>query len=441
MNMAPIFSSVGVTCLSCVSVCALALAAATASAQLAERAVFVANNGNLEGSVSVMTFNAAGNPVFRSKFVTGSRPNTSVFVPGTNAYGISLTPDGRFVAVSHTTSSTTMEQITILRVNADATLSPAGIFQTLDSPLELVWLSNTTLAVTRTNTSLQDLVIVYRYDREAATLTEIDQEEVGLFTAYLSLSPSRQFLFAPDSNGFAIYAFRVEADGTLTPNGVQSTGNTYALGTGISADGRFLYGGGGISNGSNKITGSRIEANGTLVAQNNSPYTSGGQSPKQVVVTRDNQYAFVAHGTDATVRSFRINQVSGSLLPISFVFDVGLQGTLGTIEVLENLLLITDNSTATDNVMGLYAFTILPDGTLASTGPIRSTTGTAPQKMAAWVPSCLADFNRDGQVDFFDYLDFVAAFAAEDASADFNGDGQVDFFDYLDFVQAFADEC
>ena len=54
---------------------------------------------------------------------------------------------------------------------------------------------------------------------------------------------------------------------------------------------------------------------------------------------------------------------------------------------------------------------------------------------------CPADFNGDGQVDFFDYLDFVAAFAEEDPSADFNGDGQVDFFDYLDFVAAFAEGC
>ena len=53
---------------------------------------------------------------------------------------------------------------------------------------------------------------------------------------------------------------------------------------------------------------------------------------------------------------------------------------------------------------------------------------------------CEADFNGDNQVDFFDYLDFVAAFDAEDDSADFNGDNQVDFFDYLDFAAAF-DNC
>jgi hypothetical protein len=54
---------------------------------------------------------------------------------------------------------------------------------------------------------------------------------------------------------------------------------------------------------------------------------------------------------------------------------------------------------------------------------------------------CPADFNKDGQVDFFDYLDFVAAFDAENITADFNGDNQVDFFDYLDFAAAFDLGC
>lgn len=55
--------------------------------------------------------------------------------------------------------------------------------------------------------------------------------------------------------------------------------------------------------------------------------------------------------------------------------------------------------------------------------------------------SCPADYNVDGIVDFFDYLDFVADFAANQPQSDFNADGVVDFFDYLDFVQAFSGTC
>ncbi len=54
---------------------------------------------------------------------------------------------------------------------------------------------------------------------------------------------------------------------------------------------------------------------------------------------------------------------------------------------------------------------------------------------------CGADFNEDGPVDFFDYLDFVAAFASNDPGADYNADSVIDFFDYLDFVAAFSSDC
>lgn len=54
---------------------------------------------------------------------------------------------------------------------------------------------------------------------------------------------------------------------------------------------------------------------------------------------------------------------------------------------------------------------------------------------------CRADFNNDGVVDLFDYLDFVQVFAANAPEADYNNDLVIDLFDYLDFVQAFAEGC
>ncbi|MDX2146374.1 MAG: hypothetical protein SFZ23_02540 [Planctomycetota bacterium] len=56
-------------------------------------------------------------------------------------------------------------------------------------------------------------------------------------------------------------------------------------------------------------------------------------------------------------------------------------------------------------------------------------------------PNCAADFNGDGVVDFFDYLDFALAYSIDDPSADFNNDGVVDFFDYLDFALAYDVGC
>jgi hypothetical protein len=65
--------------------------------------------------------------------------------------------------------------------------------------------------------------------------------------------------------------------------------------------------------------------------------------------------------------------------------------------------------------------------------------GTIPMRVEG--ETCRADFDGNGQVDFFDYLDFVAAFDAGDPRADFDHNEQVDFFDYLDFAAAFAAGC
>ncbi len=54
---------------------------------------------------------------------------------------------------------------------------------------------------------------------------------------------------------------------------------------------------------------------------------------------------------------------------------------------------------------------------------------------------CPADFNMDQSTDFFDYLDFVDAFASHLPSSDFNRDWVIDFFDHLDFVDAFSAGC
>ena len=54
---------------------------------------------------------------------------------------------------------------------------------------------------------------------------------------------------------------------------------------------------------------------------------------------------------------------------------------------------------------------------------------------------CAADINLDGELDFFDYLDFVALFSVGDRDSDFNADGTIDLFDYLDFTMAFGAGC
>lgn len=56
-------------------------------------------------------------------------------------------------------------------------------------------------------------------------------------------------------------------------------------------------------------------------------------------------------------------------------------------------------------------------------------------------PTCDADRNNDGSVDFFDVQDFLADFAAQDPSADMNSDTVFDFFDVQAFLQIVAAGC
>jgi hypothetical protein len=97
--------------------------------------------------------------------------------------------------------------------------------------------------------------------------------------------------------------------------------------------------------------------------------------------------------------------------------------TAGTFSVTTNTVPVTGTAR-------LSYFKVA--GTLELTGLPIPGNGAAP---------CAADFNHDGGVDFFDYLDFVDAFSRGAAAADFNGDHTIDFFDYVDFVDAFTIGC
>lgn len=57
------------------------------------------------------------------------------------------------------------------------------------------------------------------------------------------------------------------------------------------------------------------------------------------------------------------------------------------------------------------------------------------------IGGCAADFNRDGMLDFFDVLGYLAAFSAGELRADFTCDGLLDFFDVQEFLGDFSTGC
>jgi 6-phosphogluconolactonase (cycloisomerase 2 family) len=417
-------------------------------AQATGSAVFVANNGNLEGSVTALKVGADGSLDFVNRVVTGTPASLSDPCAGCNAYEITLTPDGKYLAACHAAGD--LDGITILSVSAAGSVSqvlqlplPSG----LGTPIDIVWIDNQYLATLRTDTS-PDRVVTYSFNPTVPSLTEVSSLPLaGNSSAYLARHPSGQFIYANDSSLKVVYALQVGAGGVLTQIDAESSGTPFPLEIQISPDGTRLYSAGGISNGGHSVIGMNILPDGTLNGMTGTPFTSPGSSPSNVFVNGDGSLLVVGHGTDATAWTFSIDQGTGAVTSTGNMFDVGLQGTLGDVHCSGNLVFITDNSTATDGVMGIYSFTLGAAGTLTQNGPILSTQGTAPRGIIAWIPTDTdGDMNCDNLVDLNDVDPMVMALLSPEAYAahypgcnaqrgDVNDDGEFDGLDIGPFAE------
>lgn len=413
------------------------LVASPTLAQSQTPAVFVANNGNIDGSVTSFTLDDQGVPTLVDRLVTGLDDD-----PGTNPQCMDITPDGRFLATGHGTAANDVEQLTIIEVHADATLTLAGVFQTTDSPLALAWIDDTYLAVAHTDLGATNEVLLYDYDRESNTLTLVDSADSGQFLTSMAVNRQSRALHANDSTANQIYSFHVDMNGQLTLIDITSTAGVFPLGIELSPTGSFIYGGGGISAGGDKIVGCSVDQDDMLTLLPNSPYVSPGDSPKGFSFSQDGSLLFVQHGSDATIRVMAVDEETGDLANTGFGFDVGFQGTLGGTDVLGDWLFVTDESTIIDDVRGLYSFTYADNGQLTPNAPIADTQGVTPESVVAWAPaSCPADFNGDGNLDILDFVAFQNAFVNGDAGADCNQDGNLDILDFVCFQALFVAGC
>ncbi len=412
--------------------------------QALNRTVFVSNNGNLEGSVTALQVDANDELVFVNRIVTGTRASLNDPCAFCNAYDITITPDGKYVAAGH--AAGVVDGVSIFSVNPDSSIQTAGLFQFSDTPIDLTWVTNDLLAVVLSDQS-PDRVAIYRFNPAVPSLTLQDFEFAGTGTSYIVAHPSGEYVFVNDSSGARqIISFRVSPTGMLTQVDTATTGAPFALELAISPDGSKIYGAGGISDGGNKVTGFSVDAMGMVDGLAGTPFISQGASPSNVFVTRDDKFVVVGHGTDATMRTMSIDQVTGALTATGFMFDVGQQGTLGDVHTLPGLAFVTDNSTSSDGLMGIYSFKIGNDGSLTQLGPIVSTQGIAPRSIVAWdppvtPPQCDGDTNGDGQVDGADLSVLLANFGdmvAPGTSGDLNGDGQVDGADLSVLLSQFG---
>jgi len=382
--------------------------AALAFGQANDRAIFVANNGNLEGSVTAFAVSADGTLAQVNRVITGTRPTMSDPCPGCNPYEISITPNGRYLATGHAASNDPYEQLSFFEVAGDGSIDEIAFFSVPGTPMDVTWITDDLLAVTRTDPS-PNKVVIYHFNPAPPSLVEVEVENVGTFSTYLVVHPSRQYLYVNDSGAAdTLRVFSIAPSGALTLIDSEPTGPYYNLELAISPDGTKLYAVGGITN---VVLGFNIAADGKLTPMFGSPFPEFGSSPSNVAVSSDNLYLLVGHGTDATVRSASINQTTGALTYTGNMFDVGLQGSLGDVQSLDNLFFVTDNSTAIDSPMGVYSFTLNAGGSFTQNGPIASTGGIAPRSIAVWKPPLVVlagDLNCDSSVNFGDINPFVA---------------------------------
>ena len=429
-------------------------ATATAHGQATDPTVFVGNNGNLLGAVTSLQPDATGALVQVDYLIIDERPSGTGSLPGTNVEGIALSAGGRFLATGHATALDP-EQLTIIEIDTDGTMEIIDTFSVPNAPLGMAWIDDEYIAVAES--SLGDsFARVYRYTPGATPMTgslvQRDITDEGTFITNIEADHDRRLIFVQDSDfggGSAnVTAYEVDADGMLSETGFVFTSPNFALDMWLAPNGEWLYAGGGISGTGRDVLGFRVGPTGSLETMPGSPYISPGDSPAWVTVSPDNRFVYAGHGRDATVQGFSTDNETGALSVLGVSFDVGNQGSLGTVGTLDlpagQFLFVTDNSTSFDGMSGIYSFRIEDDGGLTQVGDIVMTPGSQPDNFVVWQPggdACRADLDGDGVLTLFDFLAFQNLFDAGDLAADFDGDGDLTIFDFLAFQNEFDAGC
>ena len=409
---------------------------ASAGAQSATSAAFVTNYGG--DSVSSFIVGDDGSLTLADTVSVGDAPQT-----------ISITPDGRFLAVAHGTANAVSEELRILEVNSDATLTERSVHLVPDSPLDLTWLSNDVLAVTETDFSVSR-VRTFRYDASVSFLSVIDEAVSGGFNSRLASARDNSLLFANNTlGGNSIYSYSVNANGELTTIDNESTSPLFAVDLAASRDGNHLYGAGGISGDDNRVLGFSIAADGSLSPLPEVSYTSGGDSPKVLALTANDEILIAGHGGDGSMHSFLRDTTTGALTATGFSYSVGGQGDLGDLVVVDDIIFVTDEDSF-DSPSGLLTVRVNPDGSFTDLSGIVPTGGSRPEYIATWTVSSLnCDFDLNGECDIADLdallaegpiADSVAVTPGVNDQFDLNGDGQIDLSDLSAWLASAASE-
>ncbi|MGP1273254.1 MAG: beta-propeller fold lactonase family protein [Phycisphaerales bacterium] len=413
--------------------------AGLAAAQPDQPTLFVGHYYSLGATVATFVINSDGT-------LTQADNEPS----GIWSQGMAISPDGATLAVGNPAGtddgSSAQDRLYLFHVNADSTLTPIGTPAAVPaSPSEMVWLDDDTLAVLRSDLG-NTFINSYDVDLGTGALTLVDTVVPGGFGTSLAIDRASGLLFAQDSFGNTIFRYTFDAAGDMTPAGSVLQGS-YPLDLTLSPDAGRLYTASGISANAEVITGFTVNAPGDpvpLTPLPASPYISAGDSPAYLAITGDGRHLFAGHGRDATVRGFAIN-ADGSLTPTAAFFDVGIQGSIGDLAAYNDLLFVTDDTTASDGVSGVLVFRVDAGGGITQLGPVYPTGTPRPEAdLVVWAPDappCLADVNGNGVVDPGDFTAWVTAYNAQAPGCDQNNDGACTPDDFTAWVVNYNTGC
>jgi len=233
-----------------------------------------------------------------------------------NPIQIVITPDGQFAYVANEGSA----EVGQYRVNADKTLtplSPATVFTSRASDM-VVTPDSRTLYVTNEEipgtVSQYDIAANGTLSPETPFTVPAEQLSLGIV-----VSPSGKNAYVANRGSAAVSQYAINADGTLTP----LTPPFVAAGAacddlGISPDGAHVY---ALNSLDNTISQYSVAADGTLHPLNPPTVDANGWQPREMVITADGLYAYVANKALAdgappgNIAMFAI-QPDGTLVPL-----------------------------------------------------------------------------------------------------------------------------
>ncbi|MEM7754975.1 MAG: beta-propeller fold lactonase family protein [Planctomycetota bacterium] len=427
--------------------------AAIASAQSIDPIVIVANNGNVEGSISSLRVEADGSLTFIDRVVTGDLAVDNPCI-GCNAFRVSLSPDGQFAATVHATGGT-FERIAVTRVNADGTLDIVEEIFASFLGTDVQWITDDVLAIILSTDQLELLTW------DGIELGPGSSAFAGTFFNDMAIHPNRRWLYCNDSSSFTVRVFDIDPGdgpgGGPTATLVQTLGIP-VFGSSLIVDptGRYLYAAGGTAAGGNAIAGFTIDqVDGSLSLipgpGPSNTFVSPGEFPKNFAFVSDT-LLYAGHGGDATVQAFDVDPDTGAIAATGASFDIGGRGTLRELDAGSGRLFAIDGEDLFDNLEGVYSFSIdnssTPGTLVPALGAPTPTQGIDPEDLEYWPglgpqPCTIADLAVPfGFIDLSDVDAFIAAFNTGDPLADVAFPfGVVDLSDIDAFIAAFIAGC